>query len=177
MDMKKAFDDYFKRLNKLWHDKTGFLPQVPFDEKLSDYELYINGTLNQYSKGYVAWQPKLQTKPIDFTSVEKEIDCAIHSSIKDFYSAYWFIDLNIEIENVPEFNTHNIDLTSNEVPSNEFWLEKITPDIDVLQKMKTAISIGKIDELLFTGRKFIYIGNGSVNGDDSFTLLADIIVD
>jgi hypothetical protein len=174
--MKEAFDNYFERLNKLWMDKTGYLPQVPRNDKLVQSGLYIENTENQYGKGYVAWQPQLQNEKVEFNLIEDSIGYTIAKSVKQFFSTYWFETINIQIANIPEFNLWNIDKTiSNEIPYNEFWIEGIVPNNTAIEKFKISLLIGDIDQIRFLNRKFAHIGNGCVNGDDSFTLLIDIV--
>ncbi|MBN3522642.1 SecY-interacting protein Syd [Paenibacillus apiarius] len=42
---------------------------------------------------YVYWEPKVKEKQEDFEAIEADIDLRVHSSIKEYFNSFWFLNL------------------------------------------------------------------------------------
>ena len=133
MNMKEAFDIYFERQRLFWLEKFKTYPKVPLNLRLSKgiEPLIVAGT-SVDSDGYVQWQPKLQSKSVDFVNLEEELGFKIHSDIKDYFSTYYFLEMigrldinecasipfvrNITTSNISGENTQYIDFYFNKIP-------------------------------------------------------------
>jgi hypothetical protein len=142
--LKEAFDIYFSGLNKFWRDRYGTFPKVP-NRKTIDNSLVIPNSLE---KGYVQWQPRLQQKSYDFRELQKEIGCDIHPQIIDYFTTYWFLGLNGNINDV------NLDL-------------RILPStIDVNKLIKECYNLALQN---FSDKETCFeIGNACIDEDDNF---------
>lgn len=142
MSMKEAFDIYFKKLSLSNKDNTGHMPKVAYVKQCDLKEIYIMSSLDGY--GYAEWQPILQTEPVDFESIEKELKLTIHPHLKEYFSTYWFMQLGGDVE------------------GNGYCLTRIPPNINIPLLVKKCRQEGNIDYL---NGVFFTIGDADIDGN------------
>ena len=64
MNMRDAFDAYFKKLALSNKAATGYMPKVVYIKQCDLNGIYIKESLDKY--GYAEWQPVLQEENCDF---------------------------------------------------------------------------------------------------------------
>lgn len=84
MSMKEAFDTFFEEMDRNSMKVRGKLPAVP----LKEGALILPETCDD--EGYSVWRPQLQTEPVSFENIEKELDFKIHPQLKEYLTTYWF---------------------------------------------------------------------------------------
>ena len=134
--VKEAMEYFFAKNNLSWLKNRRSYPKVPARESDLNNGLFISG---RDDDGYAQWKPVPLTSPVDFAEIEKELGFEIHQSIKDFYSAYSFMDLD-GIEN----------------NNDEIWFDKILPEMDISQAIKSGFAIG--DEHFLNDDRYFSIG-------------------
>ncbi len=149
MSMKDAFDAFFEKNNNSWKKVWGTLPRVSKIDKYTQSSLIIN---EDNINDELEWQPKLQDKPIDFVSIEKELRFEINPQIKAFLTTYWFMPL--------EGKTSIID---------QLVLDELLPQTqtDFSRYVKDRFN-KKQYHYLDTGEYFLIGGFCCVNGNDSY---------
>ena len=148
MSMKEAFDYYFYKLNRYLNGKQ--LKTVYIEECDIRDGIYISNTLDEF--GYVQWHPVLQTQLIDYSKLESELGFAIHKSIKEFHSIYWF---------------DRIESLLND--GENMWIDGVIPynnnsPESVLKKLRNGFN-NCMEEFLNDG---IYYKIGGVDSDDIY---------
>ena len=98
MSMKEAFDTFFAEMDRNSLENTGKLTRIPYKEGYVSKELIILDTLDD--EGYAVWRPQLQTEPVSFDDIEKELDFEIHPQLKEYLTTYWFrsIEARVNLE-------------------------------------------------------------------------------
>jgi hypothetical protein len=145
--MKEAFDVFFEKMSDSWQQVWRTGPKVPFTEQTKNCGLYVS---EPDKDGYAEWQPKLQTEPVDFETIEKELGFKINLQIKEFLSTYWFMPL--------EGKTNTV---------NHLVLNELLPQCDLMQEVKHLFS-KKEFHYLNKGEYFLIGGFCSINGNDSY---------
>ncbi|MCL2353579.1 MAG: SecY-interacting protein Syd [Defluviitaleaceae bacterium] len=138
MSMKEAFDIYFSKVDT--EDM-----ELPASDRINN-GLFIPDTLSE--SGWAQWQPKLQTEPIDFEPLEKELGFSIHPHLKAYFSTYWFLEIHGEI----------IDEDGEE---HFYDLEAVQPDVCVLWQIKQghpSSSQTEFSQYMQRCGTFFYIG-------------------
>lgn len=92
--MKQAMHLFFENLLKVWNKDYSPLPLVPWDEDI-DPTFYV-GEPNE--SNWVQWKPKEKNIIHDFDYLEKKHGIKIHSTIKDYFNSYWFLELGWSID-------------------------------------------------------------------------------
>lgn len=141
MSMKEAFDIYFNKLNDYWQRTKGCYPKTVYIEKCDKHSIYIPGTIQN---GYAQWRPILQTEPVDFELIEKELEITIHVHLKEYFSTYWFMQLGGDAE------------------GNGYYLGRIPPNTNIPMFVKKCRQEGDIDYL---NGVFFAIGDADINGN------------
>lgn len=90
MNIKKAIEQYFKMRREAANSGLEFLFKTPEPEE-SNSPLYI-GELDD--EGYIEWKPVEKLTTHELTDLEDEIPIRFHHSIKEYFNAYWFADLD-----------------------------------------------------------------------------------
>ena len=149
MNMQKAFDIFFNKMNESWKRVWNTYPKVSINEKYDQCGLYIS---EESKVGYVEWQPKLQNKDIDFQIIEKKLGYKIHSDIKNYVSTYWFLPLNSSLETVEQLQ-----------------LKEILPNYDIEKLIKDRFR-KDIFHYLKDSEYFLIGDFCCIRGDDSYSL-------
>ncbi|EPY12855.1 MULTISPECIES: SecY-interacting protein Syd [Paenibacillus] len=89
MSVINSLKEYFETLHNYWNSSYGTLPQVPFDELINP--MLYQGEPDE--EEYVSWLPKLKETNEDFKAIESDIGLCLHSSIKEYFNSYWFLEL------------------------------------------------------------------------------------
>lgn len=89
MEIKKALERYFKELLYVWEKEYVTYPKAPWDEDI-DSKLYLS---DPDEEEYVYWKPIEKVNLEDFSEIEKVLGLKIHSSIKEYFNSYWFLNL------------------------------------------------------------------------------------
>lgn len=106
MNLKDAFEVYFKKLALSNKAATGYMPKVAYVKQCDLNGIYIKESLDEY--GYAEWQPVLQEESHDFKKIETELGFSINPDLKSFFSTYWFMQIygsyngyNLFIDKIP----------------------------------------------------------------------------
>lgn len=89
MAVKEAMKKYFQMRKELADQGLGFLFKTPETDK--DLLIY-EGAADE--EGYKKWKPVEMTVIPDVRSLEEEFAIHFHQSIVDYFSSYWFADLD-----------------------------------------------------------------------------------
>lgn len=89
MSVKEELAHYFDELLSYWNNTFGTLPKTPFDEEANP-SLY-QGEPDEDE--YVSWKPIEKEMQEDFEAIEANIDLHLHSSIKEYFNSFWFLNL------------------------------------------------------------------------------------
>jgi len=92
MSMKEAFDTFFEEMDRNSMKALGTLPTIPCKKGA----LILSETCDKY--GYSVWRPQLQTEPVSFNDIEKELGFEIHIQLKEYLTTYWFRTLFSRME-------------------------------------------------------------------------------
>ena len=125
MNMKEAFDSYFKKLSLSNQEHTGHMPKVVYIKQCNLNGIYLMDTLDNY--GYAEWQPVLQKGDFNFIELETKLGFSINPDIKDFYSTSWFMQL------YGNYNGYNV------------FIDKIPPNCDLEHSILSAYNHGDHD--------------------------------
>lgn len=87
--MEEALKKYFELYLATWRDYKKSLPMVPYDESINTC-LYV-GEMDEDE--YIAWKPKKKDVLSNFTEIEEKYGVEINQIIKDYFNAYWFLEL------------------------------------------------------------------------------------
>ncbi|MFS0858730.1 MULTISPECIES: SecY-interacting protein Syd [Paenibacillus] len=96
----------------------------------------------------IQWRPRLKTTKEDFTLIERELGMKLHSSIKEYFDSFWFLNLQ------------------GFYGPNRITLEEVTPNKDI-----GAFFINQKNFEVSAQRKFDYILIGYISPDDQGLLL------
>ncbi|BFH16751.1 SecY-interacting protein Syd [Paenibacillus melissococcoides] len=89
MSIIEELAHYFDELLSYWNNTFGTLPKTPFDEEANP-SLY-QGEPDEDE--YVSWKPIEKEMQEDFEAIEANIDLHLHSSIKEYFNSFWFLNL------------------------------------------------------------------------------------
>lgn len=91
--MKEAFDNYFKKLNRVWNELMNSGPMVSYSKDINK-DLIIS---SPDEDGDVEWKPVLQ-QSYDFSSITKALGFDLCDELKAFYNTYYFFTLGGELD-------------------------------------------------------------------------------
>lgn len=148
MSVKKALETFFENNNHSWNRVWGTAPRIPINEKYLNSGLIIEGSINNEHEG--EWMPKLQTTPIDFSSIELKLGFRINPQLKEFLSTYWFMPL--------EGKTTKVD---------HIVLNEVLPNIDLVQNIYNYFNMNDY-HYLNEGQFYMIGGFCCINCDDSY---------
>ena len=154
MSIKIVMEKCFKLQQEFWKNRFESYPKVPYMEEFD--ELFIDNSIDE--EGYAEWKPIEQKTKIEMTKIENTLGLTLSAELKEFYSAYCFMQL------IGKMSDGTI-IYLDRIPSkdiNEYILEKY---IDGRQVEKNGIFTGKCD--LFK------IGSATIDGNDGFLVCFD----
>lgn len=91
MKIKAAMEECFRKQREFWKKTFNSFPKAPFADLHNNKELYIENKIDEYD--YAEWQPKEQDSEIDEKRIEEVLGIRLRDELKEFYSAYSFLDL------------------------------------------------------------------------------------
>jgi len=149
MNIRSAFEIYFRKQQDFWLLNYKIPPRVPYNKAINE-RMIIPGSL---SNGYVQWQPLQQEAKVDLSDLEQRLKLLIHPQIKQYFTSYWFLSLIGDIGNA------TLDFRS------------IPYGIDIIKIIeecyKTGVNYSK------SGNIYFEFGYASVDNDDSFLIYVD----
>lgn len=146
--MKKAFEQYFSKLNNYAEEKFGTKPTITYTDELNK-ELLVS---EPNEDGEVEWQPKLQKGSIRWDEIEAEIGFSVCQELKEYYSAYLFLML------YGKFGSSYL---------NFYPIDDSEPVASVIERAFYDA------QEVFSHSQMFLIGNASVDEDDNFFIYYD----
>lgn len=87
--MKEVLKSYFENLLNKWKEYNNSLPQISWNEEVDEF--MYESKEDEY--GYAFWKPKEKTEIFNFDEFESQYNVQLHSSIKQYFNSYWFLEL------------------------------------------------------------------------------------
>ncbi len=96
IEMKKAFQEYFRKLNEYAYREYGTLPTVVNSDEW-DKSMLIG---DEDEEGYIQWRPKEIQVNLDWKSLEQSFGFNLKEDLKAYYTSYLFIRLSGEFDEI-----------------------------------------------------------------------------
>ena len=146
--MKKAFDEYFKRLLIYSQKLFGTRPTVTYTDRLNQNVLVTSPD----EDGEVEWIPKAQLSHVNWKDLEQELRFSVCEELREYYTLYSFLMLSGTFGNAY---------------LNFYPIDAVEP---VPQTVKRQYADG---QTVFPNSQIFLIGNAIVNDDDSYFIFID----
>ena len=148
--LKTAFEVYFKKLTDFNQQKFNKLPTVTYTDTLNSDLLISTADTN----GDIEWQPKLQTTPVDWSTLEVTLGFSVCEELKEYYSSYLFLTLAGGYKDIAKQLNFEAIADQNAIPQI------------ILRQSKDG-------QYYFPNTQIFLLGNALINGDDSFGVYFD----
>lgn len=147
-EMKKAFEEYFKKLISFSMQTYGAKPTVSYTDSLNK-ELLVS---KPNGEGEVEWLPRLQISPLPWNEIEEKVGFIICKELRDFYSTFFFINLSGKYGDV--------NLYFRPLPSQK-------------EVVSTILLQYSDAQAVFPHSKTFLLGSANYNNDDSYHIFYD----
>ncbi len=156
MSIKENLEKCFDRKVRFWMEAFNSNPKAPYIPEIDKNNIFIEGTVDD--EGYAQWLPIMQTREIDFVSLENKLGFKLHEQMKEYLSSYWFLELIGRMAN---------DIT--------IYFNKVSGMDDIYSVLFSELNTDAfvVTGGITSGHKLILIGIATIKGDDSNEIYFD----